>query len=757
MARVLKQFQENAVRAILAGAKYKLTSQNKVFVFKSPTGSGKTFMMSQVVARMADSDNVDFNTLDLCFLWVSIGKGDLEKQSAKSLKESFDGSPQVTMLEDFGGSKDIIEKNEVVVFNWEKIRTRDRETGAWKNVVMREGERSSFVDVLNETRAVGRKVVLIVDESHSAARTERAREMIEEVIKPNLIIEMSATPILAEHPDYTVNPQDVIDEELIKKDIVINEGFTNEDASELDTEQSVLLASWNKLIELEDLYKQKGIAVNPLLLIQLPNSDAGEAKREVAEEFLHGQGISQENGNLAIWLSEEKFLADKEIVKPNSPVRVLIFKQAIDTGWDCPRAQILLKWRESDSLTFEVQVLGRILRMPEAKHYDDDVLNRGYVYTNTPNISVKREVYGPNIIKTLVGKKRNDLENISLRSYYRTRTTYNDITAGLFSVIFDNKFAEFFGLSGDENENYKRIKGWRGENGKKLEMDGDMRVDIISDVVISGGVIDETAHIEDDTQTSLVMSENDLRLKIDAILGSELAGYQAARSIPVMKNTLTGVIKKYLGKNVVWIDAFVIYNEAVIKSILRDAVAEFKKKKSKVDADKLKELEIWSDAWQIPEEKNYNEKIFAVERVENYFYDKAILEIEKSEPEEKFINLIKSSRSVVWWWKNGDEHLQENFGIKIDDKGKTFQPDFIVKYTDGVIGIYDTKSPGFQVEDTKVKAEALQRYIREQNKNGGKLTGGIVIFDGSAAKLNSEEEYVDFSAGTKDWSVLDLN
>ena len=89
----------------------------------------------------------------------------------------------------------------MIVFNWEKIRTRDRETGEWKNVVMKDGERNSFVDVLNETREVGRKIVLIIDESHSAARTERAREMIDEVIKPNLIIEMSATPILAEQPD----------------------------------------------------------------------------------------------------------------------------------------------------------------------------------------------------------------------------------------------------------------------------------------------------------------------------------------------------------------------------------------------------------------------------------------------------------------------------------------------------------------------------------------------------------------------------
>ena len=49
---------------------------------------------------------------------------------------------------------------------------------------------------------------------------------------------------------------------------------------------------------------------------------------------------------------------------------------AIDTGWDCPRAQILLKFREVNSIVFEIQTVGRILRMPEAKHYTDEALNR---------------------------------------------------------------------------------------------------------------------------------------------------------------------------------------------------------------------------------------------------------------------------------------------------------------------------------------------------------------------------------------------
>ena len=47
-------------------------------------------------------------------------------------------------------------------------------------------------------------------------------------------------------------------------------------------------------------------------------------------------------------------------------------KQAISTGWDCPRAKILVKLREGMSEQFEIQTIGRIRRMPEAKHYEDD-------------------------------------------------------------------------------------------------------------------------------------------------------------------------------------------------------------------------------------------------------------------------------------------------------------------------------------------------------------------------------------------------
>lgn len=56
-------------------------------------------------------------------------------------------------------------------------------------------------------------------------------------------------------------------------------------------------------------------------------------------------------------------------------------KQAVSTGWDCPRAKVLVKLRENMTETFEIQTLGRIRRMPRVKHYGDNRLDFCFLYT----------------------------------------------------------------------------------------------------------------------------------------------------------------------------------------------------------------------------------------------------------------------------------------------------------------------------------------------------------------------------------------
>ena len=99
------------------------------------------------------------------------------------------------------------------------------------------------------------------------------------------------------------------------------------------------------------------------------------------EKKLEDMGYTYDNGMVSKWMSgDKKDLPDNLTDNDATPI-FLLMKQAISTGWDCPRAKILVKLREGMSETFEIQTIGRIRRMPEAKHYEEELLDYCYVYT----------------------------------------------------------------------------------------------------------------------------------------------------------------------------------------------------------------------------------------------------------------------------------------------------------------------------------------------------------------------------------------
>jgi len=207
--RELKRYQEKAIMQLLTYSKmYFDLDGNETIVLQSPTGSGKTFTMARYMLELVNETEED-----LCFLWISIGKGELHKQSLKSVKREVDETLTCSLLEnEFFGTRDVINQNEVVFVNWEKIRTKDKETGDFKNSVMKDNEKINFPSVLKQTHDIGRKIVLIIDESHAGATTGRAKEIRDEIIIPDLTIEMSATPVLTNDMQarVVVNPSDVI-------------------------------------------------------------------------------------------------------------------------------------------------------------------------------------------------------------------------------------------------------------------------------------------------------------------------------------------------------------------------------------------------------------------------------------------------------------------------------------------------------------------------------------------------------------------
>lgn len=426
--RRLKSYQVDTVDKLVSSVSdllSKIHIPNKLVVFQSPTGSGKTFMAAKFIEEIVE----DYPEYDMCFLWLSIGKGELHKQSRNAVKRIFGPAPACNLLEEtFNGGKSFIERNEVVFANWEKLRTKDKKTGEWSNKLMKEGERTNFIEVLQYTKW-RRKIILIIDESHYASDTLRTNEL-RQIVNADVTLEMSATPKLQPSPiDIAqknayfiyVNPKDVIDEGMIKKEIIINEALDKLVDDEKTSQDIIIESAFNKRLELKQAFADTGANINPLCLIQLPNSEAGETKKGAVAQFLNSKGITENNGKLAVWLSEEKSDGLDVISDFHSEVEFLIFKQAIDTGWDCPRAHILVKLRETGSYTFEVQTVGRILRMPQQMHYENETLNQGYIYTNLQSITVAKEDYNPNIIKHLKAIRKPVYKQLKLQSYYKSR------------------------------------------------------------------------------------------------------------------------------------------------------------------------------------------------------------------------------------------------------------------------------------------------------------------------------------------------
>lgn len=831
----LKNYQLDAINQLMVFTNTFLnTTKNETIVFQSPTGSGKTITMAryiyELVERLED---------DICFLWISIGKGDLQVQSYNSVKREIGDSIECSLLEnEFFGSRDIINQNEIVFINWEKIRTKDRKTKEFKNALMKDWEQNNFPTILNNTRS-NRKIILIIDESHSSATTERAMEIRDEIICPALTIEMSATPVFtAENINarVVVDPTDVINEGMIKKEIIINDKIAElieNEESEKTSELLVLESAYYKEEELkkryEELYNrgETNNLITPLTLIQIPNSNYGEEKRATIEKFLESKGITTENGKLAVWLSDEKINDSFEALNVNdSKVEYLIFKMAIDTGWDCPRAQILLKFREVNSIVFEIQTVGRILRMPEAKHYSDENLNRAFVYSNIQSIAIRKEVYNPNIIKSFSSKVKEEyvpqvnemksvnnedrnitlgqieldiqykqtIENIvnhsygngekihldnlihnsqidedkndneqfeiknekldvqipntdinikperkliTLKSYYKKRTDYGDITSSFYKV-YEREFCKYFKIKEIDDLTMPETVDNK-EKMKELGVDFGFRKkeSIMSDVHIESEKVDKEIEIDQqDLLVDIIMSDSDLQYDFEKVIQNNLNGFAPVRSIPTVKTAIINTFGKYLklrpqNKGIILMQNLIVNNSDIFGKIISTATNNYKPI-HEYEVDQKEGYEI-NEEWHIPFNKNYNPNTNIKIESKLSIHQPLYMETKDGKADELEIEFIKyldmHENEIEYFWKNGSEHMNTNFGIAKQD-GSAFQPDFLIQFRDGRVGIFDTKAgKGFNENDNEVKSNALQQYIVDENNKGKNLVGGLVIKD----------------------------
>lgn len=724
----LKIYQENAIDELLTKAKKLLSlGSGKKLVFKAPTGSGKTIMMAEFLKQLVDDREVKQS---LGFIWTAPRQ--LHIQSRGKLENYFETSRALkcSYFEDLDERK--ISENEILFFNWESINKAD-------NIYIRDNEQDfNLSKVLERTKEEGREIILIVDEAHHHATSEISQGLIQ-MIGPKLTIEVSATPVLKDPDDMvSVAIEDVKKEGMIKKGIILNDDFVNFiQEGKIKTqklsggsEELVIDAAIKKRQELVEAYKKEGVNVNPLVLIQLPDRKTSleDRIRERVESVLKNKykiSTEKENNKLAIWLSGEH-INKEEVEKPDNYVEVLLFKQAIALGWDCPRAQILVLFREWHSPIFSIQTVGRIMRMPEPDkgHYKNESLNYGYVYTNLDNIEIQEDI-AKDYITIYTSKRRFD-PKLSLLSCYPKRHREKTRLSPLFIEIFLEKAKEY-GLKKNVDIKARKIDLKIISDYKAEDVDTLAGAKIIGDKTIKAG-------------------DFDLQKLFDFFVRNNLTPfYPEDRSVGRVKESIYRFFKNELKMlyEDVWEDIVqIVLSEKNSQHFIN--VLDKAKEKYKEETEK-REKELMSVGnWNVPESLTYGEN--AIKDDKNKSIMQPFYKIGEWKSEMAFIDFLENSSNVEWWFKNGDRDATF-FAVPYENgERKPFYVDFIVKLKDGRIGLFDTKA-GLTKQVAGPKIDGLYKYIQNENKKGKKLFGGIV----TNTERNYRGRWVYFDKASKDF------
>lgn len=720
-----------------------MNSAKREIILKSPTGSGKTIMLTHFMDEYCKS------VAKTVFIWLTPGKGDLEEQS-KTKMDKYIHNAQTKLFADVMTSG--FSENDCYFINWEKLTKKG-------NNALKEGERKNFIEHIETAREGGLLFKIIVDESHQNDSV-KANEILQ-YFQTDKIIRTSATPknFNKDAVEFIeVDEADVVASGLIKKLLVINEDFHQNEKVD-DQIDFLLERALAKQRELHSAFlkqcRRDGACtvstVNPLIIVQLPNKN--DVLLDEVETWFESKQITYENGSLAVWLSDKKENLDDIEQADAQPIAVII-KQAVATGWDCPRAHILVKLRDNMNETFEIQTIDRIRRMPEAHHYDNDSLDCCYLYTLDEKFTEG--------VQTTMGKGALNAIKLYLKKEHKEFSLTGEQKPGLSTTPRDsyqalNAIALYF------QNAYNLGKDFR-ENQTRLETAGyNFSADIVKHTV--SGDLRKLSQEEIDKLNDIAIREplnthrhgRDFHHELSNIALKISLQYDQmnliARRLFAKKDKYD---KKLLNLEPRQLYAFVLNNSDRLRHDVQEAIASNDTDNLPIPIDNITEYK-----FTIPQETifTYNATSKDQSVMTKNVYDGYVASAEpRSDSERSFEKYCETCQSVKWVYKNGDKGSEYFSIVYADNTGKlkSFFPDYIIGLENGETWIVETKG-GFdrtgKSEDIDIfspkKFEVLKAYLQKYN-----LKGGFVRKDKQSGELCICTEHYSDDIASNDWQML---
>jgi type III restriction enzyme len=231
--------------------------------------------------------------------------------------------------------------------------------------------------------------VVVIDEGHKAY-SDNTRASLNG-FNPSFILELTATPNVKHHVSNVlvdVSGLDLKDEQMIKLPInIIN--TANGDW------QNTLTMAHGRLAELQQkshtLQADDGRYIRPIMVIRVERTGkdqrgSGKIHALDARDYLIKR-LSVKEDEIRIKSSEKDELGDTDLFDPTCAVKYIITKEALQEGWDCSFAYVLTLLDKTTAQTAMTQMVGRVLRQPDARSTSVEALNQCYVFCYDQNVN----------------------------------------------------------------------------------------------------------------------------------------------------------------------------------------------------------------------------------------------------------------------------------------------------------------------------------------------------------------------------------
>ncbi len=413
MRYTLKDYQAEAVRDVLRNLDRARDSYHRYgalsqFSLTATTGAGKTVMAAAVIeALFFGSDEFDVvGDPGAVVLWFSDDPA-LNEQSRGRIQAAASELDHRLRVVPTTFSEPLFRLGNVYFLNTQKLSKNSRLVKGAPEVngdetlpglERRPDEvQSSIYDTITNTIAnEDLTLYLVLDEAHRGMGTRASERstIVQRLINGQgsvppmpVVFGISATVERFEAAMTDAKGRDALPSVQVDSSLVQASGLLKDDiALSIPAEdgafETVLLTKAVEKIKAsqtawEDYAREQGEAevVRPLLVVQVGDKPSQETLTRTLDTIYEAwpelsydavANVFGEHTDLTIGQQIVPYV-EPQRVQDATHLRVLLAKSAISTGWDCPRAEVLLSFRPAKDRTHITQLLGRMMRTPLAR------------------------------------------------------------------------------------------------------------------------------------------------------------------------------------------------------------------------------------------------------------------------------------------------------------------------------------------------------------------------------------------------------